>query len=64
MNQFERIGTFCEKCRNVTCTCKDYLQVEYEYEDEDEKDYSSFGLCRYCNHYHDLDNECTEEFEY
>jgi predicted RNA-binding Zn-ribbon protein involved in translation (DUF1610 family) len=22
MNQFDRIGTFCEKCRNTVCTCK------------------------------------------
>ena len=23
-NQFDRIGTFCEKCRNVVCTCAQY----------------------------------------
>ena len=40
-----------------------FNEEEEEYED-DEKDYYNIGLCPYCNHYHDLDNECTEEFEY
>ena len=72
VNAMEKVGLFCNYCRNVTCICKigedtSIIKVtlfnEEEYE-EDEQDYDNIGLCPYCNHYHDLDNECTEEFEY
>lgn len=69
-NEFTRIGTFCERCRNVSCICKigENTSIRkatlFNEEEEEEEDYYNIGLCPYCNHYHDLDNECTEEFEY
>lgn len=61
VNAMAKVGLFCKNCRNVSCTCKDNLQVD---KDDYDDDYDNIGLCTYCNHYHDLDNECTEEFEY
>lgn len=69
VNAMAKVGLFCDYCRNVACICKigedtSIIKATLFNEDDDEDDDDNIGLCPYCNHYHDLDNECTEEFEY
>jgi hypothetical protein len=69
VNAMAKVKLFCDICRNVSCICKigentsiikATLFYEYEEEEEEEEEYDNIGLCSYCNHYHNLDNECTE----
>lgn len=60
-DEAKSISNAIDKMKNLGLICKESLQVDEDDFCDDEK---QIELCSFCNHYHDVNNECTEEFEY
>jgi len=51
---------FCNKCQNVACCCDAFGNAPSEDDLEYDEPNIEIELCKYCNHFHDIDRDCDD----